>query len=131
MRKEFLTSDFTRSDVRGLAERNFEEIGNAVRDGANGYQLEIDQKDAISNMISSWDIESQNRFLSMHAEEVNACIQKTMDSVAEINRNTAETIRKTAEINQQALQNEFTSSQVYSWIIGLVFLSIMMIVIFK
>ncbi|ORL69663.1 hypothetical protein B7H19_09210 [Pseudomonas putida] len=113
MSRDLLTQGFTRADVRRIVKRNYDEIGDAVRIGGNGYQIEIDQQDEIQAMIADWDIDTKNRFLVMHAEEVGACVRETMDRVAE-------TERRTAEINQQSLQQELSNINSYSWVVGLV-----------
>ncbi len=122
MSRDLLTQGFTRADVRRMVKRNYDEIGDVVRGGGNGYQIEIDQQDEIQAMIANWDADSRNRFLSMHAEEVNACVRETMDK-------TAETERRTAEINQQSLQQEFSNANAYSWMIGLVFIVVMILIL--
>lgn len=122
MNYKVLNSGFTRSDVRNLTEENFAKLGDVINAGGNGYQAEIDQRDAINAMIATLDAESQSRFLAMHAEEVNACIQKTQDRTAELNR-------QTAEINHQTLQSEINNAQIYSWVFGAIFLLVVLFAI--
>lgn len=68
--------NFSRADVRKIAEKHASELDKTAQAGGNPHQKALDLQDEIDLMIKDWSDDEKNKLQKMYNDEINALVAK-------------------------------------------------------